>query len=107
MSLKTASPKDRTLEKAGYLRCEIVFDGEEDCLGCRRIPRADAPMYYVRTSWECEEGDYYCRRCAYDRALGRDWDPRALIRRLRPMHGAGWAYLHGMRNWEQILWGGL
>lgn len=97
--------RDQTLRQAGYLRCEFDFDGDEDCLGCARTPSKGAPMYYVRTNWECEEGDYYCRRCAFDRTLGRDWDPRPYFRRQRPMHGSGWAYLHGMRDWEWAQWG--
>lgn len=97
--------KDRTLHKAGYLRCTFDFEEGEECLGCDRFPGAGAKQYYVRTNWECEEGDYYCRRCAYSRATGRDWNEmRPFWRRSRPMHGAGWAYLHGMPNWEDILW---
>lgn len=98
------SPKDLTLWDRGYLRCEFDFEETEECLGCHRRPGAGAKQYYVRTNWECEEGEYYCRRCAYDRSSGRAWRPKPYLKRLRPMHGAGWALLHGMKNWEDLLW---
>lgn len=104
---KPTDKKDLYLERQRYLRCEFDFEEGEDCLGCNRYPGAGARQYYVRTNWECEEGEYYCRRCAYDRATGRGWDVRGRFRRDRPMHGSGWAYLRGMRNWETIHWGGL
>jgi len=97
--------KDLFLWRQGYLRCEFDFEAGEDCLGCDRMPGAGARMYYIRTDWEVEEGEYYCRRCAYDRATGRLWDCRAALMRHRPMHGAGWALLHGMKSWELTLYG--
>lgn len=100
--------KDLFLESRGYQRCEFDFEEGEDCLGCNRYPGVGARQYYVRTNWEVEEGDYYCRRCAYDRATGRGWgNLSARFRRERPMHGAGWAYLHGMKDWELIFYEGL
>ena len=100
-------PRDLTLHRAGYLRCTFGFDPGERCDGCDRVPGQGAPMYWISTSHECDDGDYYCRRCAYDRALGRGYDLRPVYLRNRPMHGAGWAYLHGMQNWETIYWSQL
>lgn len=99
--------KDLFLERHGYLRCTFDFEHGEECLGCNRVPATGSPQYWVSTSYECDEGDYYCRRCAYDRATGRIWDSKAALMRHRPMHGAGWALLHGMKDWELILWGGM
>lgn len=102
------STKDRTLEARGFSRCTFDFDGEEECLSCDRIPAAGAPQYWQGSSYEYpDEGDYYCRRCAYDRALDRYYDITAAWRKHRPMHGAGWAYLHGMADWEMIFYRGL
>lgn len=105
MKPSAADQKDLFLESRRYQRCEFDFEKGEDCLGCNREPGVAARQYYVRTNWECEEGEYYCRRCAYDRATARDYDLRGSFRRARPMHGAAWAYLHGMKNWEAIFWG--
>lgn len=104
MATAPTDPKDRFLERNGFLRCTFDFEADEDCLGCNRIPGEGARQYYVRTCYEVDEGDYYCRRCAYDRATGRDYDLTARFRRNRPMHGGGWAYLHGMRDWETYFY---
>lgn len=102
--MRAVDRKDLFLESRGYQRCEFDFEGGEECLGCNKTPGVGARQYYVRTNWECEEGEYYCRRCAYLRAIGRWNDPCPRFRRQRPMHGGGWAYLHGMKNWEDIHW---
>lgn len=97
-------PKDRTLERHGFLRCTFGFEEGETCYGCDRKQREGARQYYERQCGEYDDGDYFCRCCAYDKAMGREYDARPFFKRSKPMHGAGWAYLHGMRNWEAIFW---
>jgi hypothetical protein len=41
-----------------FQECEF---GDDDCGFCAR---EHVEVFYVRTCWDVEEGDYYCRRCA-------------------------------------------
>lgn len=107
MAKTPTEQKDLFLERRGYLRCTFDFEEGEECLGCDKEQPEGARQYWVSTSYEIVEGDYYCRRCAYARTRRDYYDVRPMWRKRRPMHGAGWAYLHGMKNWEDIFYRGM
>ena len=54
------------LKETGWKLCEFKGDGDDECSTCRKpIPKGDN-VYYERTCYESDEGEYHCEPCTID-----------------------------------------
>lgn len=51
------------LKITGFVICEFKSDGDDECsCCCEKIPNGK-DIYYERTCYEVDEGEYYCETC--------------------------------------------
>ena len=58
---------EQALEETGFILCNFKSDGG-DCDCCNKVIKKGGDVYYLRTSFECEEGVYFCAKCVIKRA---------------------------------------
>lgn len=51
------------LRVTGFKLCEFKSDGYEVCNECDKEISKGGEVYYERTCYEVDEGEYYCREC--------------------------------------------
>ncbi len=51
------------LKITGWRLCEFKSDGDDECNCCQKPIRKGANIYYERTCYEVDEGEYYCESC--------------------------------------------
>ena len=52
------------INKFGFVECEFKSEGKDDC-ECGQSKKGDR-MWYLRTCYECDEGDYACDKCVME-----------------------------------------
>ncbi len=63
------------LEIAGFSLCEFKSDGEDECSTCEKPIEKGGNIYYERTCYEYDEGEYHCESCVI--AKPKEWDELA------------------------------
>lgn len=66
---------EEALEITGFSLCEFKADEGDECATCGEVMGKGTDVYYERTSWECEEGDYHCEKCVI--AKPQEWKDQA------------------------------
>jgi len=59
--------QDLTIEEAlkitGFSLCEFKADGKDECSTCDKPIKKGNNVYYERTCYEVDEGEYHCEDC--------------------------------------------
>lgn len=56
------------LQETGFSLCNFKSTGYDECECCDKRLRKGTNIYYRRTCWEVDEGQYFCRKCVIDEA---------------------------------------
>ena len=51
------------LRITGFTLCEFKADGDETCDSCEETIKKGNNVYYERTCYESDEGNYHCESC--------------------------------------------
>lgn len=54
---------NKALEVTGFSLCEFKFNGTEQCKTCSVIQPEGGNVYYERTCYDSNEGEYHCEKC--------------------------------------------
>ena len=54
---------EQALKETGFVRCEFKADGHDPCDKCNEPIKRGADVFYSRTCYEVDEGEYYCEAC--------------------------------------------
>lgn len=55
--------KSEALKITGFQLCEFEGDNDIECATCDEVIPHGKNVYYERTCYEVEEGDYHCEEC--------------------------------------------
>lgn len=53
----------QALNFTGFSICNFKGDGQDECSQCEKPISVGANVYYERTCYESDEGEYYCEQC--------------------------------------------
>ena len=54
---------EQALNETNFVRCNFKADGEDKCDSCAKQIKKGKSVFYNRTGYEYDEGDYYCEAC--------------------------------------------
>ena len=54
---------EQALKETGFVRCSFKSDGDDKCDLCSKPIKKGADVFYNRTCYEVDEGEYYCESC--------------------------------------------
>ena len=59
----------KALRITGFVLCMFKADGtdSDSCASCDKIIPKGENIYYERTCYETDEGDYHCEQCVIDK----------------------------------------
>lgn len=64
------------LKETGFVLCEFTSGGDEiedECSHCCEVIPEGDKVYYERTCYEVDEGEYYCEQCVISCAENGQW----------------------------------
>ena len=67
---------NEALKITGFSLCTFKSQGSEiddDCCSCSQTIPSGGNIYYERTCYEVDEGEYYCEECTIACAEHGDW----------------------------------
>lgn len=54
---------EEALKITGFVLCEFKGDDDIECATCDEVIPLGKNVYYERTCYDVEEGDYHCEEC--------------------------------------------
>jgi len=60
---KNAVAVQQALQITGFSLCDFKSNGEDECEQCLKPIKVGSNIYYDRTCYENDEGNYYCEQC--------------------------------------------
>jgi len=60
------------LKITGFMLCDWKSNGEDECSTCDKAITEGGKVYYERTCYEVDEGEYHCESCVIKKPI--EWD---------------------------------